>query len=289
MLRLQRELHVRPDNQQHPPGHVSGSRRALVPSAKLTLTETTTGEYRTSQSNERGLFRFLDLAPGQYTLRVDANGFKAYELKDIILAASENRDLGTLVLQLGTVTESISVTAEATPVQTASSERSSTIDTVQLGEVALKGRDLYGYMTLIPGVVDSTASRDLSSAFAVQGIGINGQSSGNKNVTLDGITILDAGGQNDTYVAPNLDSIGEVRVSTSAYQAEFGRQAGGAVNIISKGGTRTFHGSAYWNRRHEDMNANTFFNNRQNVARPLYRYFVGGFSIGGPDHGSQSI
>ena len=137
-------------------------------------------------------------------------------------------------------------------------------------------------MTLIPGVVDSTASRDLSSAFAVQGIGINGQSSGNKNVTLDGITILDAGGQNDTYVAPNLDSIGEVRVSTSAYQAEFGRQAGGAVNIICKGGTRTFHGSAYWNRRHEDMNANNFFNNRQNVARPLYRYFIGGFSIGGP-------
>jgi hypothetical protein len=263
-------------------GTLADPEQALIPSAKLTLTETTTGEHRTSQSNERGLFRFLDLAPGQYTLRVDANGFKAYELKDILLAASENRDLGTLVLQLGTVTESVSVTAEATPVQTASSERSSTIDTVQLGEVALKGRDLYGYMTLIPGVVDSTASRDLSSAFAVQGIGINGQSSGNKNVTLDGITILDAGGQNDTYVAPNLDSIGEVRVSTSAYQAEFGRQAGGAVNIISKGGTRTFHGSAYWNRRHEDMNANTFFNNRQNVPRPLYRYFVGGFSIGGP-------
>lgn len=88
-------------------GTLADPERALIPSAKLTLTETTTGEHRTSQSNERGLFRFLDLAPGQYTLRVDANGFKAYELKDIILAASENRDLGTLVLQLGTVTEHI--------------------------------------------------------------------------------------------------------------------------------------------------------------------------------------
>src|SRR5215469_7984681 len=263
-------------------GTLTDPGNALIPNAQLTLTERATGEVRNSQSNDRGLFRFLDLTPGQYSLHVDANGFKAYELKEIILAASENRDLGTLALQIGALTESVSVTAEATPVQTASSERSATIDTVQLGEVALKGRDLYGYMNLIPGVVDTTASRDLSSAFAVQGIGINGQATGSKNVTLDGITILDAGGQNDTYVAPNLDSIGEVRVSTSGYQAEFGRQAGGAVNIISKGGTKTFHGSAYWNRRHEDMNANTFFNNRQNVPRPLYRYFVGGFSVGGP-------
>lgn len=263
-------------------GTLADPGKALVPNAQLTLTERTTGEVRTGQSNDRGLFRFLDLVPGQYALRVDASGFKSLELKDITLAASENRDLGTLILQLGAVTESIAVTADATPVQTASSERSATIDSVQLGEVALKGRDLYGYMNLIPGVVDATASRDLSNAFAVQGIGINGQATGSKNVTLDGITILDAGGQNDTYVAPNLDSIGEVRVSTSAYQAEFGRQAGGAVNIISKGGAREFHGSGYWNRRHEDMNANTFFNNRQDIPRPLYRYFVGGFSIGGP-------
>ena len=263
-------------------GTLADPGNALIPNAQLTLTEKTTGEARTSQSNERGLFRFVDLHPAYILLRVNAGGFKAYELRDIVLAASETRDLGTLVLQIGAVTEQVSVTAQATPVQTASSERSATIDSLQLGEVALKGRDLYGYMDLIPGVVDTTASRDLSSAFAVQGIGINGQSTGNKNVTLDGITILDAGGQNDTYVAPNLDSIGEVRVSTSAYQAEFGRQAGGAINIISKGGQKVFHGSAYWNRRHEDMNANTFFNNRQDIARPLYRYFVGGFSIGGP-------
>jgi len=263
-------------------GTLADPGNALVPNAQLTLTEKTTGEARTGQSNERGLFRFVDLEPGVYSLRVNAGGFKAYELRDIAIAASETRDLGTVVLQIGAVTEQVSVTAQATPVQTASSERSATIDSLQLGEVALKGRDLFGYMDLIPGVVDTTASRDLSSAFAVQGIGINGQSTGNKNVTLDGITILDAGGQNDTYVAPNLDSIGEVRVSTSAYQAEFGRQAGGAINIISKGGQKTFHGSAYWNRRHEDMNANTFFNNRQDIARPLYRYFVGGFSIGGP-------
>lgn len=263
-------------------GTLTDPSNAVIPSAELTLVEKSTGLSHSGKSNDAGLFRFLDLQPGLYTLHVTANGFKALDLAGIALVSSETRDLGNLVLQIGSLGEQVTVTAEATPVQTASSERSSSIDPNQLGDVALKGRDLYGYMHLLPGVVDTTASRDLSNAFAVQGIGINGQTTSKKNVTLDGISILDAGGQNDTYVAPNLDSIGEVRVLGSAFQAEFGRQAGGAINIISKSGTREFHGSAYWNRRHEDMNANSFFNNRQNVPRPLYRYFVGGFSVGGP-------
>src|SRR5215469_18432941 len=82
-------------------GTLTDPGNALIPNAQLTLTERATGEVRNSQSNDRGLFRFLDLTPGQYSLHVDANGFKAYELKEIILAASENRDLGTLVLQIG--------------------------------------------------------------------------------------------------------------------------------------------------------------------------------------------
>jgi hypothetical protein len=263
-------------------GTLADQGNALIPNAALTLTEKATGAVQAGRSNEAGLFRFLDLKAGDYSLRVQASGFKAYDIGGIALASSETRDLGMLVLQLGALTEQVSVTAQATPVQTASSERSALVDATQLNEIALKGRDLYGYMRLLPGVVDSAASRDLSNAFAVQNIGINGQSSSKKNVTFDGITILDAGGQNDTFVAPNLDAIGEVRVLTNGFQAEFGRQAGGAINIITKNGTREFHGSGYWNRRHEDMNANTFFNNRQGIQRPLYRYFVGGYSIGGP-------
>jgi hypothetical protein len=263
-------------------GTLTDPGNALIPGAQLTLTEKSTGATYSGKSNEAGLFRFLDLKAGEYSLRVKADGFKTFDMSAISLASSENRDLGTLVLQLGSLAEEVSVTAQATAVQTASSERSALVDSTQLDEIALKGRDLYGYMHLIPGVVDSTASRDLSNAFAVQGIGINGQSSNKKNVMFDGITMLDAGGQNDTYVAPNLDSLAEVKVATNGFQAEFGRQAGGAINLITKNGTKEFHGSAYWNRRHEDMNANTFFNNRSGIQRPLYRYFVGGYSIGGP-------
>src|ERR1035438_7454246 len=96
-------------------GTLADPGKALVPNAQLTLTEKATGEVRTSQSNERGLFRFLDLGPGEYSLRVTAGGFKALELNNIVLAASETRDLGSLVLQLGALTEQVSVTAQSTP------------------------------------------------------------------------------------------------------------------------------------------------------------------------------
>src|SRR5260370_21245436 len=129
---------------------------------------------------------------------------------------------------------------------------------------------------------DGKASRELGNAFATQGVSINGQASNKKNVTFDGITMLDAGGQNNTFVAPNLDAIAELRVEANGFQAEFGRQSGGNLNIITKNGTREFHGSGYWNRRPEGLDANSFFNNRQGLQRPIYRYIVGGYSLGGP-------
>src|SRR5271165_3793102 len=161
-------------------GTLTDPANALVPKAQIMLKQKATGETRTAQSNDAGLFRFLELKAGDYSLQVKAAGFKTFDMSGISLASAETRDLGSLVLQLGSLTEEVSVTAQATPVQTASSERSALVDSTQLGDIALKGRDLFGYMHLIPGVVDSTASRDLSSAFAVQGVGFNGQASGKK-------------------------------------------------------------------------------------------------------------
>ena len=117
---------------------------------------------------------------------------------------------------------------------------------------------------------------------SMSGITINGMSSGSKNVTLDGTNSVDQQQGNSTFVTPSLDAIGEIRVVSNGYQAEFGRNAGGTINIITKNGTRDFHGTYYWNRRHEGMNANSFFNNRQGIARPIYRYNIQGYTIGGP-------
>ena len=156
----------------------------------------------------------LNLRPGHYSLRVQAAGFKAHEMKDIELASSETRDLGKLVLQIGALAEEISVTAAATPVQTASSERSALIDSTQLNEVTLKGRDPFGYMRMVPGIVDMNNDRSLGGS--ASNISINGMASNSKNVTFDGITELDQGGSNAVYVSPNMDAIGEMRVLASA-------------------------------------------------------------------------
>ena len=143
-------------------GTLSDQADAIVPRGAITVTERATGSTATAQPNGSGVFRILNLQPGTYSLRAEAAGFKTFELANIILVSAETHDVGRLKLQIGTVTETISVSADATPVQTASSERSAVIDGNQLNDVALKGRDTFGFMRLLPGIVDTTADRSLA-------------------------------------------------------------------------------------------------------------------------------
>ena len=131
---------------------------AVVPSVEVQLTDQATGSVRGTTTTASGIFRFTNMAPGTYTVTVKAPGFKSYAQKGIALAASDTRDLGRIALELGTVTQEVSVTAQATPVQVASSEKSSLIDGNQLTNLALKGRDLFGFLQLIPGITGATGS-----------------------------------------------------------------------------------------------------------------------------------
>jgi len=255
---------------------------AVVPGVQVQLMADATGEVRTGVSNAGGLFRILDLTPGTYTLTVKSPAFKTLITKGINLASSETRDLGRVALELGNVSEEVSVTATSTPVQTASSEKSALVDSAELSSVTLKGRDLFGFMDTLPGLVDTTVTRDVTAPGAIAGISINGNPSGKQDFTVDGITDMDVGSNTTVGYEQNMDSIGEIRVLTSNYQAEFGRNAGGTISVITKSGTREFHGSGWWNHRHEEFNANSFFNNRSGLPRTLYRYNVEGFSLGGP-------
>ena len=263
-------------------GSVTDQSGAAILKAGLTLIELATGAARDTTPDAAGLFQFVNVRPGKYSLAATAPAFKTYELRGIELSTAEVRDVGTLILQLGPVDDQITVTAEATPVQTASSERSALIEGARLDLLALKGRDPFGYIRLSPGVVDTIPNRDMANASSMAGISINGAFSTAKGVTLDGVSETDAGGLNSTYVTPNIDAIAEVRILSSGYQAEFGRHSGGTISIVTKSGTRDFHGTGHWDHRHEDMNANTFFNNRSGIPRPLYRYMIAGYGVGGP-------
>ena len=130
-------------------------------------------------------------------------------------------------------------------------------------------------------MIDTNTSRDMGSWNSMTGIVINGMASSQQTHLMDGM-VNDDVARTDAFVNPNPDAVAEVRVMTSGFQAEFGRNASGTINFTTKSGTTSFHGTGHWDHRNEDLNANSFFNNRSNVVKPIYRYMIAGYSIGGP-------
>ncbi len=274
-------------------GVLNDPAKAVVPGAQVELTDQATGAVRTTESQSSGIFRFTNVPPGAYTITVKAQGFKSYAQKGINLVASETRDLGTIVLEIGALVEEISVTAQATPVQTASSEKAATIENKQLQNIAIKGRDLFGMLAMLPGVSMTGTGVETTNPYALGAVSINGGGGGGANrssggtssaanFTVDGVTNMDTGGNMIVQYEPNMDSIAEIRVLTSNYSAEYGRNSRGTISVITKGGGQQFHGSGWWNKRNEALNANDFFKNKSNTPRTRYRYDVAGFSLGGP-------
>jgi len=265
-------------------GTVVDSSGAVVVGASCTLTNAATGQRATAASVGDGGFTFANVLSGDYKLSITAAGFKALTIENVVVLSSEMRTLGRLVLSVGETRETVTVTAEAASIQLASAERSGTITGNQLNEIAIKGRDLMSFLATIPGVVDVSAGagREAVDPNAAVNITVNGNASNTKNVTVDGINVLDTGNNTGMHYEPNMEAVDEVRVLSSNYQAEYGRMGGGTITIVTKGGSRDFHGSAYDFYRHESLNANDFFNNRNSVKKSPYRYRITGYSIGGP-------
>lgn len=256
---------------------------AAVPGATCTLINQATGAALTTASASDGAFTFPNVLAGTYTLRVQAAGFKNQETTNIVVTASETRALGRITLTLGEIKETVSVIAEAAAIQLASSEKAGTITADQLQNIAVRGRDFFTYLLTVPGVVDNFSQRrETMSPDSIRGTFINGGRENQKNLAIDGITDLDTGSNSTVHFQPNMDAVSEIKIMTSNYQAEFGRSGGGVITVITRGGSKDFHGSAYNFYRHESLNANSFFNNRTATPKSPYRYRISGYSIGGP-------
>ena len=268
-------------------GTVTDPANAVLANEPVTLKDAGTGSVRSATTDSAGIFRFANVNPGNYSISVSATGFKTHTTTGVEVSANETRNVGSLQLQLGSLSDTVSITAEATPIQLSSSEKSQEIDGNQLNAITLKGRDLFGYMKLVPGVIDRSSSRDVTSPGAIGNITINGNTSA-LNFTVDGVTDMDTGSNGTLHYEPNLDAVQELKVLTSNYQAEFGRNSGGTITVVTKSGTRDFHGSGAWNHRHEQFNANNWQNNRSPTAAglaqpiPRYRFNVETYTIGGP-------
>ena len=202
---------------------------SVIPEVKIQLTNEGTSATSAATADSSGVFRFPNLNPATYSVSVQAKGFKTRIVKDITVGLSENRDLGRLTLDIGNVTDEITVTAEATTVQTSTAERSSVIDGNQLNSEAIRGREMMSFMRMLPGVVDTTVGRDATGGSVLGGLTFNG-STGITGFMVDGVSDIDTGCSNCfTHFEPNIDSIAEMKVLTSNYQAEFGRNSGGAI------------------------------------------------------------
>ncbi len=266
-------------------GQISGTVEdpggSVIAGAEVTLLNAVTGQSRSTKTDVIGGFVFTQLLPGRYEVVVTYPGFKQYQQKDIELTATERVVLRQIRLELGELTQTISVEAEAARLQTQSAERSGLISTLQYERLSLKGRDYLGLVRLLPGVID-TRNREAPGWNNIGGITINGNRSGTINLTLDGISSLDTGSMTGPYLAPSVDAVAEVKVLLTNYQAEYGRSSGGTVNAVIKAGTKEFHGTGYYFKRNEAFNANEFFRNRDGLPRPSYRFDYPGYNIGGP-------
>jgi hypothetical protein len=259
-------------------GVVKDSQQASIANAKVTLTNPEQGTTRTVSSATDGSFVFAQVQPGTYVLTVESPGFKKFEQKDVKLFANDRVSLGDVILTVGGINETVTVEASAVQIQTASAERSGVLTTRQVLDVGLLSRSLFDLARTLPGIVTGNST----SGLGVGSINANGNRNNQNNFTLDGVTNMDTGSNGGTLATTNIDMIAEMKIITNSQPAEFGRASGAQIQVVTKSGTKDFHGTGYFFHRHEDLNANTWRNNIDGRARPFYRYNYAGFNVGGP-------
>ena len=261
-------------------GTVVDASGAAVVSAEVMATQTTTGAKRVVQTNDQGDFLLGSLQPGTYDVTISAPGFKTLQRTGVPLSAQETLPLGRMAMEIGAVTDQVTVSAQGVAVQVASSERAGVISTAQLQNLMIKGRNAMSLLALMPGVVD--AQDGIERIDRNFNLSVQGNRRNTNTVTVDGMPVNPMGNNFNTVVMLSQDAVAEVKVLLTNYPAEYGRSSGATVNFITKSGTREFHGLGSYFKRHEQFNANNFFNNRLNVPKPRYRYNTWNYNIGGP-------
>jgi hypothetical protein len=285
-------------------GTVKDTSGAVISGATVTVTNQETNRSQQVTTGDEGFYRVTGLAPGRYTVSAELAGFKKRVLQDIIINAEEAQGVD-LILEAGQVTES--VTVEATPDTTRLDTEHANIDraitTQEIRRIPQVGRDPYELIRLTPGVFGSGArganggsvglpnttgpGGSDTSIFQVENqvpITANGQRVSANNYQIDGVSVNSLGHGGAAVVTPNQESVKEMRVLASAYSAEYGRNSGAQVQVVSQNGTNEFHGSAVFKYNDPDLNAFNKFGDIfggpfQRVNR-RFRQFGG--SVGGP-------
>lgn len=259
-------------------GVVQDPSGAVVAGAKVVATETRTQVTANTTSGPEGTFAFVSLQPGFYDLVVEVQGFRKQVINQIELTVGATVS-ETVKLQVGQVGDSVTIDATAPAVQTTDSQVGSAINMKSVDNLPQLARTPISLAILQPGVqIDVRAGQDSSFSH------VNGMRGGSNNSTLDGIDVNDSSVPRLglSLTANNTDSIEQVSVITSGFNAEYGRNAGGEIQMVTRSGTNEYHGNLFDYLRNTDLNANDFFNNQSGGAVPQFIQNIYGGSIGGP-------
>jgi hypothetical protein len=256
-------------------GTVRDESGAVVPGAEIQLSNLETGSVLGATTNDTGDYSFPVVPVGPYTLTVTKSGFKTYKQADFPVSAVQNVRVD-VVLQIGAVSQEVSVTAAPPAVDTVTASQGNTVTGTQVNELPLDTRVFTQLVTLEPGVSSSISRTPGFGSNASIGFSLNGVRADENNVQVDGVRNLDTFGGN-AFVTPNLHAVSEFRIENNSYSAATGRNAGAQVNLISRSGSNQFHGNAFEFFRNDVLNARNFFS----PSVPKNRYNDFGYDVGG--------
>lgn len=265
-------------------GTVTDASGGVVPSATVTVTEQATGQVYELTTNEVGSFTRPALKPSTYNVIVSAPGFKKSEQKDVLLSAGERTGVN-IVLTLGDTGQTVEISASAPLLQTESTQVGATITSKTLTDVPLGGQRNFAYLArMVPGVVPAEqGARDGNNGgFSANGVRSNGQNNFLLNGVDNNINTIDFLNQTAYAIGPSIEAISEMNVITNGYNAEYGRAAGGVVNVNLKSGSNELHGSLFELLQNKALDANTWTNN--SAGKPLGPFVQNQFgaTLGGP-------
>jgi carboxypeptidase family protein len=252
-------------------GTVRDGQGGVIPGATVILTSDTQGTKSTPiVTDANGDFVFVNLRADTYTIEVSMPSFSTLKRSGLQVSPGERVSTGALVIEVGRTSEVVDVKAEAPMVQSSSAERSFTIATDAVTNLPIAGRAFTQLAALAPGVTGTSRIGDRSST-----------GGGDTNIQMDGVSTMDTG-SNRAIIDLNVESISEVKVLVSSYQAEYGRSSGLQITAVTKSGTNRFRGSIYDVERNSDWNANSKTNILNDDPKTVLRQRDWGYSIGGP-------
>jgi Carboxypeptidase regulatory-like domain len=266
-------------------GVVRDRSQGAVSGARIVVTNTQTNFKQETVSGADGSYRILVLPVGIYELSVKASGFRPYTLTAIEVKVNDQLHLD-VTLDVGTVTEQVSVEANAVQVQTENTQLGDVIDSKKMLALPLNGRSYIDLLGLQAGVAPGTAEtiqqdRPVSGTLNPGNISVNGQRETANAFLVNGGDVSE--GRNlGTGLVPNLDSVQEFRLITNSFDAEYGKFSGAVMNAITKSGTNSFHGDAFWFLRNDAMDANGYFANAAGLPKTALHRNQFGAVGGGP-------